>query len=517
VTDAIGAATGATPALELRDIVKRFPGVVANDGVNLRVMPGTIHAIVGENGAGKSTLMKILYGAQRPDEGRILVNGADQTFRSPRDAIAVGIGMVFQHFMLADNLTVWENIVLGDEPGTRLRMDIGAARKRIRELGGNYGLDVDPDELVAELGVGDKQRAEIIKVLYRNARIIILDEPTTVLVPQEVDELFDSLRGLVARGVTVIFISHKLDEVLKVADAITVVRAGRTVAEVLPSEVTARDLAELMVGSELPKPDTRESTVTEQVALRVDGLRVTDEDGRVTLDDVSFTVHRGEILGVAGVEGNGQTELLEAIIGIQALDAGTVELEGRDLSGVGTRVRRERGVGYIPQDRQQDGLVLTAPLWENVMLGHQTQRPFAHGLWLDRGGAVSRTKEIISDFDVRTPGPDVAALALSGGNQQKLIVGREMTAGPKVLIAAHPTRGIDVGAQAEIWDDLREARAAGLAVLLVSADLEELIGLSDTLVVFLRGRLVATLDPATVTPVELGSYMTGAREEEGAA
>ena len=248
---------------------------MANDGVNLRVMPGTIHAIVGENGAGKSTLMKILYGAQPPDEGRILVNGLEQSFRSPRDAIAVGIGMVFQHFMLADNLTVWENIVLGDEPGSGFRMDVGAARKRIRELGRNYGLDVDPDELVAELGVGDKQRAEIIKVLYRNARIIILDEPTTVLVPQEVDELFDSLRGLVARGVTIIFISHKLDEVLRVADAITVIRAGRTVAEVLPSEVTARDLAELMVGSELPKPDTRESTVTDRVALRVTGLTVT--------------------------------------------------------------------------------------------------------------------------------------------------------------------------------------------------------------------------------------------------
>ncbi len=517
VTDAMGTTSGGTPAIELRDIVKRFPGVVANDGVNLRVMPGTVHAIVGENGAGKSTLMKILYGAQRPDEGRIQVNGLEQSFRSPRDAIGVGIGMVFQHFMLADNLTVWENIVLGDEPGTRLRMDVGAARKRISELGRNYGLDVDPDALVGELGVGEKQRAEIIKVLYRNARIIILDEPTTVLVPQEVDELFDSLRGLVRRGVTVIFISHKLDEVLKVADAITVIRAGRTVAEVLPGDVTARDLAELMVGSELPKPDTRESTVTDEPALRVTGLRVKDEDGRTLLEDISFTIHRGEILGVAGVEGNGQTELLEALIGVQPIDNGTIVMEGNDLGRVGTRERRERGIGYIPQDRQHDGLVLTAPLWENVMLGHQTERPFAKGIWIDRAGALAKTKEIIADFDVRTPGPDVAALALSGGNQQKLIVGREMTTNPHVLIAAHPTRGIDVGAQADIWDDLRAARAAGLAVLLVSADLEELIGLSDTLVVFLRGRIVATLDPATVTPVELGSYMTGAREEEGAA
>jgi simple sugar transport system ATP-binding protein len=500
----------------LRDIVKRFPGVVANDGVNLTVMPGTIHAIVGENGAGKSTLMKILYGAQPADEGQILVNGLEQHYRSPRDAIEIGIGMVFQHFMLADNLTVWENIILGDEPGTSWRLDIDAARKRILELGRNYGLRVDPDELVAELGVGEKQRAEILKVLYRNARIIILDEPTAVLVPQEVEELFASLRSLVSRGVTIIFISHKLDEVLRVADDITVIRAGRTVASVKPSDVTARELAELMVGSELPTPETRESTVTDQVALRVTNLRVGGE-GRAALDDVSFTIHRGEILGVAGVEGNGQTELLEAIIGVEPLQSGTIELDGQDLSAIGTRARRERGIGYIPEDRQRDGLVLTAPLWENVMLGHQTKQPFSNGFWLNRAGAVDRTEQIIRDFDVRTPGADVAALALSGGNQQKLIVGREMTASPTVLVAAHPTRGVDVGAQAEIWDDLRDARAAGLAVLLVSADLEELIGLSDTLVVFLRGRIVATLDPATVTPAELGSYMTGAREAQGAA
>jgi simple sugar transport system ATP-binding protein len=504
------------PAIELRDIVKRFPGVVANDGVDLRVMRGTIHAIVGENGAGKSTLMKTLYGAHRPDEGQVLVDGIERQFRSPRDAIASGIGMVFQHFMLADNLTVWENIVLGDEPGSGVRLDIGAARRTIRELGDRYGLDVDPDALVSELGVGQKQRAEILKVLYRKATIIILDEPTTVLVPQEVDRLFDNLRALVAQGVTIIFISHKLDEVLKAADAITVIRMGRTVAEVLPKDVTSRQLAELMVGSELPKPDTRESTVTDREALRVSNLTVRGEGGRLLVDDVSFTIHDGEILGVAGVEGNGQTELIEAIMGIQSLDGGSVVLGGTDLARVGTRQRRESGLGYIPQDRQRDGLVLTAPLWENAALGHQTSAPYAKGFWIDRKGALDQTRAIIEEFDVRTPGPEVAALALSGGNQQKLVVGREMMAEPKVLIAAHPTRGIDVGAQADIWDDLRRARAAGLAVLLVSADLEELIGLSDTLVVFLRGRLVATLDPSTVTPVDLGSYMTGAREE-GAA
>jgi simple sugar transport system ATP-binding protein len=465
----VTATGGQIAAIELHDIVKRFPGVVANNGVNLTVMPGSIHAIVGENGAGKSTLMKILYGAQPPDEGRILVNGLEQHFRSPRDAIDLGIGMVFQHFMLADNLTVWENIILGDEPGSSFRLDIGTARKRIAELGRNYGLRVEPDALVADLGVGEKQRAEILKVLYRNAKIIILDEPTAVLVPQEVDELFDSLRGLVARGVTIVFISHKLDEVLRVADAITVVRAGRTVAEVVPSEVTARELAELMVGSELPKPDTRESTVTEEVALEVANVTVKGEGGRAVVDDVSFTIHRGEILGVAGVEGNGQTELLEAIMGIEPLAAGTVTMAGERLDTEGTRDRREMGMGYIPQDRQRDGLVLTAPLWENVALGHQTQQPFSRGPWLDRAGALERTKRIIDEFDVRTPGPDVAALALSGGNQQKLIVGREMTADPKVLIAAHPTRGIDVGAQAEIWENLRQARKAGLAVLLMSA------------------------------------------------
>jgi general nucleoside transport system ATP-binding protein len=490
--------------------------VVANNGVNLTVHRGTIHAIVGENGAGKSTLMKTLYGAHQPDEGRVIVDGIEQHFKSPRDAIQVGIGMVFQHFMLADNLTVWENVVLGDEPGGALRLDIRGARRRIRGLALQYGLGIDPDELVADLGVGEKQRVEILKVVYREARIIILDEPTAVLVPQEVDELFVSLRGLVDEGVTVVFISHKLDEVLKVADAITVVRAGRTVAEVRPNEVTAQRLAELMVGSELPTPATTESTVTKVAALQLHSVTVAGgtEGERAPLDDVTLTVHKGEIVGIAGVEGNGQTELIEAILGVRATAAGTIVMAGRELTSVPTRERRQMGLGYIPEDRHKDGLVLDAPLWENAMLGYQTGPPFARGPWIDRAGARRRTVQIIADYDVRTPGPDVAALALSGGNQQKLIVGREMEAGPTVLVAAHPTRGIDVGAQAAVWDVMRQARKAGLAVLLVSADLEELIGLSDTLLVILRGRIVARLDPATVTPAELGSYMTGAREAQ---
>jgi ABC-type uncharacterized transport system ATPase subunit len=496
-------------AIELRDIVKRFPGVIANDGVNLTVLNGTIHAIVGENGAGKSTLMKTLYGAHQPDEGTVTVSGELQNFRSPRDAIAVGVGMVFQHFQLADNLTVWENIVLGDEPGTWYRIGSSHARTRIRDLAERYGLDIDPDDMVADLGVGQKQRVEILKVLYRGARIIILDEPTAVLVPQEVDELFNSLAELTAGGATAIFISHKLDEVLEHADAITVIRAGKTVGEIPdPSSVDAHELAELMVGSELPSPETRDSTVTTDVALEIRGLRV-ETDGIKQVDGVSLKIHRGEVVGIAGVEGNGQAELVEAVIGLEHVTGGSIELFGRDITTEGTGERRGAGLGYIPEDRQKDGMVLSFPLWENCVLGHQSQQPYGDGRWIDREGARGRTAEIVRDFDVRTPGIDVPATTLSGGNQQKLIVGREMTSQPKVLVAAHPTRGIDVGAQAAIWEVIRTARAAGLGVLLISADLEELIGLSDTLHVMYDGRINATLDPKDATPKLLGSYMTG--------
>jgi simple sugar transport system ATP-binding protein len=328
-------------------------------------------------------------------------------------------------------------------------------------------------------------------------------------VPQEVDELFDSLRGLIGEGDTVIFISHKLDEVLTVADAITVVRAGKTVAEIEdPSSVTAHQLAELMVGSELPTPETRESTVTDVVELAAEGLTVV-EGGRTALDNVSLRVRRGEIVGVAGVEGNGQSELLGALLGTIPLAAGRIELAGENITNMAVRPRREHGIGFIPEDRYRDGLLLPASLWENSMLGHQTQEPNINGFWIDRRGARRRTDEIVADYDVRTPGIDISALALSGGNQQKLIVGREILAAPAFLIAAHPTRGIDVGAQANVWDDLRAARRAGLAMLLISADLDELIGLSDTLLVLYGGKVVAELDPAEVTPAELGAYMTG--------
>nr|WP_246390350.1 ABC transporter ATP-binding protein [Nocardioides soli] len=496
----------------MRGIGKRFPGVIANDDINIDVRRGTIHAIVGENGAGKSTLMKILYGVQPPDSGTIEINGEQVTLHSPADAIKAGVGMVFQHFMLADNLTVLENVVLGAE---KLH-GIGAkARAEVVRISDAYGLGIDPDRLVEELGVGARQRVEILKVLYRGARIVILDEPTAVLVPQEVDELFGNLRELKAEGLSVIFISHKLDEVLSVADEITVIRRGTTVRTVEdPKGVTARQLAELMVGSELPSPSTEASTVTDQVLLRVRDLSLPSDDGRPLLQSISFEIHRGEVLGIAGVEGNGQAELVESIMGMRPAATGLVELDGADLSGRSTRDRRMSGVGYIPEDRHRHGLLLDAPLWENRILGHQFRPPsVSHGL-IDKRGARNDTLRIIDEYDVRTPGPDVLARALSGGNQQKLIVGREMSGEPTLLIAAHPTRGVDVGAQAAIWRHIKDARRNGLAVLLISADLDELIGLSDRIEVILRGRFVGTFDPGDVTPERLGSAMTGAGEGE---
>ncbi|WP_307849774.1 ABC transporter ATP-binding protein [Qaidamihabitans albus] len=500
-------------AVELRGITKRFPGVVANSDVNVGVRGGTVHALVGENGAGKSTLMKILYGMQRPDEGTILINGEPVELHSPADAIDAGIGMVHQHFMLADNLTVLENVVLGNEPRAGLGLDFSAARSKIRDISARYGLGVDPDRLVDELGVGERQRVEILKVLYRGARILILDEPTAVLVPQEVDELFGNLRELKAEGLTLLFISHKLDEVLSVADDITVMRRGTTVRSVAPGEVTARQLAELMVGSALPVPELRDSTVTDTPVLEVAGLTVQAPDGRTVLAEMSFTIHAGEVLGVAGVEGNGQAELVEALMGIRTPASGRISLLGKDITKLSTRRRRSAGVGYIPEDRHRQGVLLESTLWENRILGHQTSRPSVRGPLLDRAGARADTERIVEEYDVRTPGIDVVAGALSGGNQQKLIVGREMSGRPVLLIASHPTRGVDVGAQAAIWEQIRKARAEHLAVLLISADLDELIGMSDSLSVILRGRLVAEYDPGAVTPEQLGSAMTGAAGE----
>ena len=525
--DAADAERGAVTAeseigiIELRGISKFFPGVIANEDINLSVREGEIHAICGENGAGKSTLMKIIYGMQPPDEGEILVRGREVRLRSPRHAISCGIGMVHQHFMLADNLSVLENVILGAEPTNLGYILKYQAEEQVAKLSEDYGLDVSIHTPVEELAVGQRQKVEIIKALFRGVDILILDEPTSVLVPQEVEDLFVAMNGMKAQGKTLLFIDHKLDEVLEIADRITVLRAGHSVATIDKADATAHDLAELMIGSELPVPETFEDTVAEDVLLKVEGLNLEEEKtggsevtaearGRRVLSNINISVHEGEIVGIAGVEGNGQTELMEVLLGTRETASGKIFMEGENIAKWPTRKRREEKLGFIPEDRHKMGLMLPSPLWENAMLGHQGLKPYAaKGFWLRPRSSRAKCKEIVADFDVRTPGVKVPADALSGGNQQKLIIGREMSMHPKVLIAAHPTRGIDVGAQAAVWDDLKLARQGGLAVLLISADLDELIGLSDKLLVIFRGEIVAELDPSEVTPRELGSYMTG--------
>jgi general nucleoside transport system ATP-binding protein len=504
-------------AVELVGIGKSFPGVVANHDITLRVRTGTIHAIVGENGAGKSTLMKTLYGMHQADEGTISVFGEEAHFKSPTDAIAAGVGMVHQHFMLADNLTVVENIILGAEPAEHGILKFGVAKRRLTELERSIGAHVDLDALVATLGVGQRQRVEILKVLYRGAKILILDEPTAVLVPQEVNELFATLRQLVADGSTIIFISHKLDEVLAVSDEITVIRNGTTVATVEPDKVNRRQLAELMVGSQLPDPSGRSTTVGTEELLTVNDLDVKAEgdSSRLVVEAATFTVHNAEVLGVAGIEGNGQFELCEAILGLAPTSRGTIHLNGTDLTHLSVRERRDLGISYIPFDRHREGLLLEAPLWENTMLGRDDTPELSSGsLFVSGTGARRDCERIVERFGVRTPGVEVPAFALSGGNQQKLVVGRELSSETHVLIAAHPTRGVDVGAQAAIWDELRAVRDKGVGVLLISADLEELIGLSDRIAVIFDGKITAMLDPAKATPELLGTYMTG--EMQGA-
>jgi simple sugar transport system ATP-binding protein len=484
--------------------------VIANKDVSLKVESGTVHALVGENGAGKSTVMKILYGMQSPDSGEILVNGQTVDFKNPNDAIAAGIGMVHQHFMLADNFTVLENIILGSEPKHGVTIDFKAARAKVIEMAHQYGLEINPDLLVEELGVGARQRVEILKVLFRGARILIFDEPTAVLVPQEVDDLFAALEGLRAQGMAIIFISHKLDEVLRVADEVTVVRQGATVAQVKSKDVTSRELAELMVGSELPQPNTQGHTKRDEIVLTLSDVTVPTATGsRDLISHISFDLHAGEVVGIAGVEGNGQAELIEAIMGLREY-TGHISFRGKSVDNMSVADRHDLGIGLIPEDRQRQALMMNSPLWENRILGHQRGKPVMRGFILDKQATIASTQTIMEEFDVRAPGPQTLAAALSGGNQQKFIVGREMSKAPALLLASHPTRGVDVGAQAAIWDVLRQSREKGMAIVLISADLEELIGMSDRLLVMLRGTITAELNPATTTPEQLGSAMTGA-------
>jgi ABC-type uncharacterized transport system ATPase subunit len=497
--------------VELAGITKRFPGVLANDRISLAIAPGEIHALVGENGAGKSTLMKILYGLYQPDDGTVAVRGRPVVLDSPRRAIELGIGMVHQHFMLIPRFSVAENVILGSEPARTGRLILSEARARIAALADQYGLAVDPSAEVGTLSVGEQQRVEIIKVLYRGAEMLILDEPTAVLTPQEIDDLFANLRRLRAEGKTVVFISHILEEVLAIADRITVLRAGRVVGTLAAREATKAQIAEMMVGRPVLM-DLRIAPPTPgDIELEVDGAVVAGARGRPAVRGVSFAVRGGEIYGIAGVEGNGQSELVEALVGLRPLASGRLTIRGRDVTGAGVRRIRLLGVAHIPEDRHRRGLVLPMDVWENLVLGHHGRPEFGRGMVLDRAAITRYARERVARFDVRTPSLTTPALALSGGNQQKVIVAREFGFSPSVLVAAQPTRGLDIGATEFVWTQIVEARAAGLAVVLVSAMLDEILTLADRIGVIHAGRMVAEFPRGGATPREIGLCMTGAQ------
>jgi simple sugar transport system ATP-binding protein len=502
--------------LELRGITKRFGSVLANDGVDIAVTPGTIHAIVGENGAGMSRAMRIAYGFYTADAGAILIDGTPRAIATPRDAIALGIGMVHQHFMLVDSMTVAENIVLGAEPGGAISLDLAKAGRDIAALSSEFNLAVDPAAPVETLSVGQQQRVELLKALYRRAQLLILDEPTAVLTPFEVDDLFAILRGMREQGKTIVIITHKLSEVLALSDRVTVMRDGRVVGNLATRDTDAAELARLMVGREvLLRVDKRPASPGDPV-LTVRALSVTAADGTRRLADVSFTLHAGEILGIAGVEGNGQTELVEALAALvpPSRVSGRVEFQGRDITALDGRHRHRLGIAHIPEDRHRRGLLLDASLSENAILGVH-DRPPAVGrpgsVLLDRTAIRARTEQILRDFDVRPPQPDLPARALSGGNQQKLVVGREFGLPPTLLLVAQPTRGVDIGAIEFIHRKLVALRDAGCAILLVSAELEEIMALSDRVIVMHGGAIAGEADPATATTQEIGLMMAGGR------
>ena len=496
--------------LELRNIRKVFHGdCIANDDVSLTVHKGTIHAIVGENGAGKSTAMKIVYGFYNPDQGEILFDGKPVTIRNPHDAIALGIGMVHQHFMLVDNMTVAENIILGAETGTSTNLDLDKANDDIKKLSDDLRLNINPRAIIEDLSVGQQQRVELLKALYRNAEFLILDEPTAVLSPQEVEEFFGILRRMKEQGKTIVIITHKLEEVLAISDEVTVMRDGKTVGEVQTADIDAKGLARMIVGRDVLLRVEKDDAKPGGPVLSVSDLAVEGRHG-LAVNGVSFEVRSGEIVGIAGIEGNGQTELIEALAGLATPKGGRVEFEGRDVTGLNPRRLKELGLAHIPEDRHKRGLLLHSDLAENSILGVHYRPPVAVGAGLMSSAAIEkRVSEIIENFDVRPPNPDQPAKALSGGNQQKLIIGREFEGNPKLLLVSQPTRGVDIGAIEFIHRKLIELRDKGSAVLLVSAELEEVTALADRLLVIREGKIVGEVDPKTATFEEIGLLMTG--------
>lgn len=495
--------------LELKNITKRFGNVVANNDVSIKIETGSIHAIVGENGAGKSTVMRIAYGFYTADSGEIFVDGKQVDIKSPEDAIKLGIGMVHQHFMLVDTMTVAENIILGAETGGALTLDLEKANEDIATLSGDLNLGVNPKALIGDLSVGAQQRVELLKALYRDAKILILDEPTAVLSPQETEDFFNILRQMKVQGKTIIIITHKLEEVLAISDDVTVMRDGKTVGNVKTSETNAKELAKMIVGREVLLRVEKTDAAPKGDVLNVADLTVVGKHGEA-LKNVSFDVKAGEIVGIAGIEGNGQTELIEAIAGLIAIQSGSVRLLNQEISKLSVRKRIELGIGHIPEDRHKRGLLLEAELTENAILGVHYRAPVAAaGGFMSSAVIEKRTKEIIENFDVRPPNPQLSAKSLSGGNQQKLVIGREFELNPKLLLVSQPTRGVDIGAIEFIHRKLIGLRDAGSAVLLVSAELEEVTALADRLLVFREGKIVGEVDPKIATKEEIGLMMTG--------
>ncbi|ELZ71838.1 putative sugar ABC transporter ATP-binding protein [Haloferax prahovense DSM 18310] len=502
-------------AVHLDEITKRFPGVVANDDVDLTVERGTVHALLGENGAGKTTLMNILYGLYEPTEGTVHVDGEPRDFDSPADAIDAGIGMIHQHFMLVDPMTVAENIVLGNEPrkwfGTTV--DRERARQEVIDLSNRYGFDVTPDDAIEDVSVGVQQRVEILKALYRGADILILDEPTAVLTPQEVEELFRVFEELTAQGKTIIFISHKLGEAMHAADDITVLRNGKNVGTVKADETSNEELAELMVGREVLLEPKAEPQEPGDEVLSVQNLSAKDNRGIPAVSDVSFDIREGEVFGIAGVDGNGQSQLVEAITGLRTPTGGAISYKGRDVTNASRRSRIADGMAYIPEDRHERGLVMDFDLVQNGILGSQHSATFAADGRINWADARDHAERIIDEYDVRPPHADADAESFSGGNQQKFIVGREFEREPDLVVATHPTRGVDIGAMEFIHERLLDLRAEGKAVLLVSSKLDEVQGLSDRLGVMHDGELMDIVDPRNTTEEEIGLLMAGERPD----